>query len=125
MKFSEYKKRIIRKFHRSNIFHNAYLDHIKTKQLIPSEEILSYLKDRKNINNVIINHQTHSKARKILNFLRVFSNTKAWYGALIVILNLSYFHYSSMQIIHFIKKLIIKNKMDLTVHAQFLRSRKG
>ena len=111
MKFPDYKNRLIRTFHRRDIFHSTYLDHIKTKQLMPSEEILSYLKDMKEIDNVIINPQTHSKARCILNLLKVFSNTKDWYGVLLVTLNLSYLLYLRRQIIDFIEKLIIK-KID-------------
>ena len=104
MKFSDYKKRLIKHFPRRNIFYDTYLDYIKSKQLIPSEEIITYLKYIKRINSIIICNRTHSKAKKLLNLLKLFSNTKDWLRALIIILDLSYIIYLRGRIIHFITR---------------------
>ncbi len=109
MKFPDYKKRLIKHFPRRNIFYNTYLDYIKSRQLILSEEIITCLKYIKKINNIISCSRTHSKTKKLLNLFKVFSNTKDWYRALIIILDLSYIPYLRSQVIHFIKKSRSKN----------------
>ena len=104
MKFPNYKKRFIKGFSRRNIFYNTYLDYVKSRQLIPSEEIITYLKYIKKINSIIIYNRTHSKAKKLRNLFKLFSNNKDWLRALIIILDLSYITYMRSRIIHFITR---------------------
>ena len=116
MTFSEYKSKIIKSFHRDNLFFNTYVNYIKSMQRISSEEYLLYLKGRKKIDDAIGNFQKHSKARNMLNFFKVFSHNKYWYKGLIIILNLSYFLYLRMQVLGFINKLIIRKTDNKRFH---------